>query len=306
MFDVMLTFFVLLGICGLLIAADGARRRGFFWFGLAIGFGVLAKGPVILLHLLPVALLAPWWKPGLPLKKWYPGILLGVLGGTAIALAWAIPAAIQGGEEYRRMIFWGQTANRMVNLVCPQACLLVVPAVAANFAFPMDYLAKIVAGSAGRSQARTGWPAAFLSGVAGADIYLFLAAQRQTGPLPRPAISGIRPLCGALDPSGRTWRCVAAGSACRRHRHCDALSFPGDFAARHAEGLGALAMVAGCRLAGGGGCLTWAGAQPWSAHARASHSRRGALYFLLGTAFRQPVAKVRYAPHRHGNPQTAG
>jgi 4-amino-4-deoxy-L-arabinose transferase-like glycosyltransferase len=115
MFDVMLTFFVLLGICGLLIAADGARQRGFFWYGLAIGFGVLAKGPVILLHLLPVALLAPWWKPGLPLKKWYVGILLGVLGGTAIALAWAIPAAIQGGEEYRRMIFWGQTANRMVN-----------------------------------------------------------------------------------------------------------------------------------------------------------------------------------------------
>ncbi len=115
MFDVMLTFFVLMGIRGLLVAANASMLRGFAWLGVAIGFGVLAKGPVILLHLLPVALLAPWWKPGLPGKKWYGGIFLAILGGAAIALTWAIPAAIQGGEEYRRMIFWGQTANRMVD-----------------------------------------------------------------------------------------------------------------------------------------------------------------------------------------------
>lgn len=148
MFDVMLTFFALLGMRGLLIAADGCvpvgppqgdashnperalpannrhpggrgagspAMRGFAWLALAIGLGVLAKGPVILLHVLPVALLAPWWRPGLAWKRWYGGILLAVLGGAAIALAWAIPAALHGGEEYRRMIFWGQTANRMVD-----------------------------------------------------------------------------------------------------------------------------------------------------------------------------------------------
>ncbi len=152
MFDVMLTFFALLGMRGLLIAADGCvpagppqgdashnperalpannrhslpwgggrgvgspAMRGFAWLALAIGFGVLAKGPVILLHLLPVALLAPWWRPGMNLKRWYGGVLLAVLAGAAIALAWAIPAALRGGEEYQRMIFWGQTANRMVN-----------------------------------------------------------------------------------------------------------------------------------------------------------------------------------------------
>jgi 4-amino-4-deoxy-L-arabinose transferase-like glycosyltransferase len=76
---------------------------------------VLAKGPVILLHLLPVAVLAPWWRPGLNWKRWYGAILLAVLGGAAIALAWAIPAAISGGEKYRDAIFWGQTANRMVD-----------------------------------------------------------------------------------------------------------------------------------------------------------------------------------------------
>ena len=115
MFDVMLTFFVLLGLRGLLIAANESMKRGFAWLALAIGFGVLAKGPVVVLHLLPVAALAPWWRPGLPWKRWYGGILLAVMGGSAIALAWAIPAAIQGGEEYRRMIFWGQTAGRVAD-----------------------------------------------------------------------------------------------------------------------------------------------------------------------------------------------
>ena len=115
MFDVMLAFFVLLGMRGLLIAADESMKRGFVWLGIAIGFGVLAKGPVILLHLLPAAALAPWWRPGLNWRRWYGAILLAVLGGAGIALAWAIPAVIRGGEEYRNAIFWGQTANRMVD-----------------------------------------------------------------------------------------------------------------------------------------------------------------------------------------------
>lgn len=115
MFDVMLAFFVLLGMRGLLIAAGESMKRGFAWLAIAIGFGVLAKGPVILLHLLPVAVLAPWWNPGINWKRWYGAILLAILAGAGIALAWAIPAALRGGEEYRNAIFWGQTANRMVD-----------------------------------------------------------------------------------------------------------------------------------------------------------------------------------------------
>jgi len=115
MFDVLLTFFALLGARGLLIAAEGRAGQGFTWLAVAIGFGVLAKGPVVLLHLLALALLAPWWRPGLAWKRWFGGVLLAVLGGAAIALAWAIPAAIHGGDEYARMIFWGQTAGRVAD-----------------------------------------------------------------------------------------------------------------------------------------------------------------------------------------------
>ena len=114
MFDVMLAFWVLLGMHGVLMAADG-KRRGFVMLGVAIGFGVLAKGPVILLNLLPITVLALWWNPGLRWGRWFGGVLLAILLGATIALAWALPAGMAGGEAYRNAIFWGQTADRMVD-----------------------------------------------------------------------------------------------------------------------------------------------------------------------------------------------
>lgn len=113
MFDVMLACWVLLGVHGVLSAAEG-RRGGFVLLGIAIGMGVLSKGPVILLDVLPVAVLAPWWNPGLKWRRWFGGVGLAVLLGALLALAWAIPAGLAGGAAYRDAIFWGQTADRMV------------------------------------------------------------------------------------------------------------------------------------------------------------------------------------------------
>ncbi len=62
MFDMLIAFFTALGIWGLLIALQDKKVTGWFLFTLAIGDGLLAKGPTILLQLLPVALLAPWWS----------------------------------------------------------------------------------------------------------------------------------------------------------------------------------------------------------------------------------------------------
>jgi len=119
MFDMMLAFFSVAGISGILTAWRGERLKGFAVLALAIGFGVLAKGPAILLHVLPVALSAPWW--GRPDSRergtwsgWYVGTLAAVAAGAVIALAWAVPAGIAGGEAYRDAIFWGQSAGRMV------------------------------------------------------------------------------------------------------------------------------------------------------------------------------------------------
>ncbi|HHJ40275.1 MAG: hypothetical protein AXA67_06755 [Methylothermaceae bacteria B42] len=113
-FDLLVTACTLLGLLGLLQAAQG-QHRGFAFFGLAIGLGVLAKGPVILLHLFPAALLAPLWTSSGRSPRWFLGLFLALLGGAVIALAWAIPAAYSGGEAYREAIFWKQTAGRVVN-----------------------------------------------------------------------------------------------------------------------------------------------------------------------------------------------
>ena len=92
-----------------------------YWLllGVAMGGGVLTKGPVILLHVLPVALLTPWcMKPEwlqIRWKQWYQSIGMAVVMGAGIALSWAIPAANAGGDAYRDAIFLGQTSGRIVD-----------------------------------------------------------------------------------------------------------------------------------------------------------------------------------------------
>jgi 4-amino-4-deoxy-L-arabinose transferase-like glycosyltransferase len=115
MFDILLAFFAVLGIHGVVRAAQGRHTSGMRQLGVAIGLGVLAKGPAILLHVLPVALLAFWWQGGLNWPRWYGSIVAAVLLGALIALAWALPAGFSGGEAYQNAIFWGQTADRMVS-----------------------------------------------------------------------------------------------------------------------------------------------------------------------------------------------
>ncbi len=116
MFDTLLTFLSLLGLNCLLLAAD--RKSVLPWLGFSVvtGFGILAKGPVILLYVLPVSFLAPFWHKGEKSfwVKWYGCIFLSFMVGTGIALCWAIPAAKAGGEEYRQAILFSQTAGRIV------------------------------------------------------------------------------------------------------------------------------------------------------------------------------------------------
>lgn len=116
MFDVPLTTCVLLAMHGLLDLVDGRARRGVLLTGFAIGLGILVKGPVMLLDIACVALGAPWWS-GDRLAgrraRYYGQFALAVLLGAAIALAWAIPAALHGGPDYARAIFLNQTLDRI-------------------------------------------------------------------------------------------------------------------------------------------------------------------------------------------------
>lgn len=116
MFDVLLTTCVLLGVHGICDLTEARMRRGVALASGAIGLGILVKGPVMLLDLGVVALTAPWWaSTALRGRLWrYLGALaLALLAGVALALAWAIPAALHGGPDYAHAIFLRQTLDRI-------------------------------------------------------------------------------------------------------------------------------------------------------------------------------------------------
>jgi 4-amino-4-deoxy-L-arabinose transferase-like glycosyltransferase len=117
LFDTLLTACVLVALCGLADAADGRSWRGWLAYGAGVGLGVLAKGPVVLVHVLPVALLAPWWTIATPVRRrrWYLGLLGAVGLGAAIGLTWALPAGARGGPTYREALLWQETAGRIAH-----------------------------------------------------------------------------------------------------------------------------------------------------------------------------------------------
>ena len=126
LFDTVLTVCVLLAVIGIVNTRRG-RRSGLLLIAIGTGLGILSKGPVVFIHVLPAMLLVRWWDvrrhepggsrdaAGPRLRRW-PGAVAGAtLAGIALALAWAIPAAMSGGPAYTRAIFIGQTAGRVVN-----------------------------------------------------------------------------------------------------------------------------------------------------------------------------------------------
>jgi 4-amino-4-deoxy-L-arabinose transferase-like glycosyltransferase len=125
LFDMVLAICVVVGLIGLVDARRG-HGRGFILVAIGVGVGMLAKGPVVLIHLMPAAILAGWWDVRRPASvdapavvgptgwAWVAGMAAATLAGAAIALAWAVPAAMAGGPVYARAIFVGQTAGRVV------------------------------------------------------------------------------------------------------------------------------------------------------------------------------------------------
>jgi 4-amino-4-deoxy-L-arabinose transferase-like glycosyltransferase len=115
LFDMLLVTWTVLAMVALLRGATSARWQWHLLYGACITLGILSKGPVILLHILPAALLAPWWAGDrIPNKRaWYLRTGLAVAGGAAATLLWVLPAASTGGPEYADQILWHQTAGRL-------------------------------------------------------------------------------------------------------------------------------------------------------------------------------------------------
>jgi 4-amino-4-deoxy-L-arabinose transferase-like glycosyltransferase len=122
LFGLQVMYEVLLAVCvlGALLSLQPSARREqprFVLFALAIGLGLLTKGPVMLLHVVFPWLLGPWWNAWAQRERgrWYGQGALALLAGGAMLVVWALLAAQAGGAAYRDQLLFHQTAGRVVH-----------------------------------------------------------------------------------------------------------------------------------------------------------------------------------------------
>ena len=123
MFDMMLSMFVAMAWYGLFESGwawferreRGAMLKAFGWFAIGLFGALMSKGPVALLHLMPLALGLPFLlRDKQASMVWWLSLLLACLITCSSMLGWALAAASAGGEVYAKAILWGQTAGRVV------------------------------------------------------------------------------------------------------------------------------------------------------------------------------------------------
>jgi 4-amino-4-deoxy-L-arabinose transferase-like glycosyltransferase len=116
LFDMLLTCGALVAVIGVVLAARHRVCAGLALVFCGVAFGFASKGPVILLHTAPAALLAPLWvKGGLPVtaKKWVVLMLAAIFGGVLLNASWVIPEFIGLSKAYGWEMLWTQTFGRV-------------------------------------------------------------------------------------------------------------------------------------------------------------------------------------------------
>ncbi len=116
MYDVLLATWVL-GALVCLVPKPGRSEPRWLLFAACIGFGLLTKGPVMLLHVAFPFLLGPLWSTWARdhRARWYGRGVLAVVMGLAILACWVVPASIVGGPAYRHKLLFTQTLARVVH-----------------------------------------------------------------------------------------------------------------------------------------------------------------------------------------------
>lgn len=117
LFDLLLTACVVGFFLALLAFADRGRVRFALLAGACVGMGLLAKGPVFFVHVaFPILLYPLWRRPEfrISIRGFIGGVVLAVLVGCAIVLAWLWPALHSAGPDFARGLLWEQSAGRIV------------------------------------------------------------------------------------------------------------------------------------------------------------------------------------------------
>lgn len=147
MFDTLLTVATLGAMLSIWTLARQPGWQPTLGLGLALAVGVLAKGPVILIHVLPVALSFALWRPaaGASTRQMLVRLGLALLIALALIGLWLGPALILGGEIYRNDILWRQSAGRMVSSFAHGRPIWFFVALAPLFLWPWGWGREVAA-----------------------------------------------------------------------------------------------------------------------------------------------------------------
>ena len=116
LFDLLLTACVLAATLFLLAFSKTGWLRHAALTGLCIGVGILAKGPVMLIHMACPILLFPLWRDptsNIPVRTYWLGLPLVLLTSIVPVAAWLGPAFAQTGLDFAYDLVWRQAAGRI-------------------------------------------------------------------------------------------------------------------------------------------------------------------------------------------------
>lgn len=115
LFDLLLTVCVLGCFLALLSFAKRGEIRYALLAGACAGLGVLAKGPVLFVHMaLPIAMYPLWRRPdGVTVGRFLVGAGLMTLVAGAIVIAWFGPALYSAGKDFAYGLVWEQSVGRV-------------------------------------------------------------------------------------------------------------------------------------------------------------------------------------------------
>ncbi len=105
-FDTLVVLFFLLSAIGISLALKKRYIWGFFIFGVAVGLGILTKGPIILAFCLPFFMVATFFRHeyNVQNRAWFFGFFLSALVIFVLIMAWLVPVLHQLGPVRKHML----------------------------------------------------------------------------------------------------------------------------------------------------------------------------------------------------------
>lgn len=115
LFDLLLTCCVLAAFLAMMRLGRTGRWRDGALVGLAIGLGVLAKGPVVLIHVAWPVALYPLWRGAdmVPTRRFLAAVSLALPAALLPVAVWLVPALLRTDGAFARQLLWEQSAGRI-------------------------------------------------------------------------------------------------------------------------------------------------------------------------------------------------